>query len=80
VGIGAVAILILASLVLMVLGYRSAGDIPLYLFPLWAWHLNDLLMLAAIFMMDVERANGIVRTNFVIRSCLALSFGQRPIS
>ena len=33
-------------------------------------------MLAAIFMMDVGRAEGIVWTKPVIRSCPALSFGQ----
>jgi uncharacterized membrane protein len=61
-GRGVVAILILVSLVLMVLGYREAEDDPLYVLPLWAWYLNNLLMLAAIFMMDVGRAKGVVRT------------------
>lgn len=61
-GRGAVAITIIVSLVLMVMGYRDAEDVPLYVLPLWAWYLNNLLMLAAIFMMDVGRAKGVVRT------------------
>jgi len=38
--------------------------------------LNNFLLLAAIFMMDVGRVEGIVRAKFVIQSCSALSFGK----
>jgi uncharacterized membrane protein len=59
-GRGVVAIAILAGLVLMVIGYRGAGYVHLYALPGWVWHLNNLLMLVAIFLMGVGRAGGIV--------------------
>ena len=59
-GRGVVAVLVLAGIVLMVIGFRSADDIYLYALPAWVWHLNNLLMLVAIFLMDVGRAGGVV--------------------
>ncbi len=56
----AVAVLVLAAIGLMVIGYGSAADVHLYALPSWAWHLNNLLMLVAIFLMDVGRAGGVV--------------------
>jgi hypothetical protein len=57
-----VAAAIAASIALMIIGYRAAEIVPLYALPIWAWYLNNLLMLAAIFMMGVGGTNGVVRT------------------
>ncbi len=57
-----VAVVIVIGIALMIAGYQSAEDVPLYDLPIWAWYLNNLLMLAALFMMDIGRANGVVRT------------------
>ena len=46
----------------MIIGYREAEDVPLYALSIWAWHLNNLLMLVALFMMDIGRVNGVART------------------
>ena len=50
-----VATVILVSIALMIVGYREADDVALYALPIWAWYLNNLLMLVALFMMDVGR-------------------------
>ena len=63
-GKAVIAILILCSIALMIIGYGAAEDVPLYALPVWAWYLNNLFMLMAIFMMDVARANGVIRTKF----------------
>ena len=57
-----VATAILVSIALMIIGYRAAEEVALYALPLWSWQLNNLLMLAALFMLDVGRAKGAVRT------------------
>lgn len=57
-----VAVLIVISLVMIVFGYRQAEETFLYVLPGWSWHLNNLLMLVAIFLMDVGRVRGVVRT------------------
>tara|TARA_R110002110_G_scaffold90632_4_gene235573 strand:+ start:4580 stop:5122 length:543 start_codon:yes stop_codon:yes gene_type:complete len=57
-----VAVLIVISLVMIVFGYRQADETFLYVLPGWSWHLNNLLMLVAIFLMDVGRVRGVVRT------------------
>lgn len=49
-GKGAVAIAVVLSVVLMVLGYRSAGTIDVWTPPSWTIHLNNLLMLSALFL------------------------------
>ncbi len=46
----------------MITGYREAEDVPLYALSNWTWYLNNLLMLVALFMMDIGRVNGVVRT------------------
>ncbi|HUF56205.1 MAG TPA: NnrU family protein [Thermohalobaculum sp.] len=45
---GAMAVLILLSLVLMVIGYQRAAFIPVWNPPPWTVHLNNLLMLLAV--------------------------------
>ena len=57
-----VAVVIVVSIVLMIVGYREAEDVPLYGLSIWAWYLNNLLMLVALFMIDIGRVNGVVRT------------------
>lgn len=61
-GQGLVAVFILAGLVLMVVGYRAVDFVSLYEMPLWFVHVNNVLMLVALFFADVGRASGIVRT------------------
>ena len=54
---GMMAGVILSGLVLMVLGYRMTDYVALYTPPTWAVHLNNLLMLAAIYLMGVGGEN-----------------------
>jgi len=61
-GRGLVAALILAGLVSMVIGYRAVEYEHLYTLPGWAWHANNMIMLVAIFLMDVSRVGGVVRS------------------
>ena len=57
-----VAVVIVVSIVLMIMGYREAEDVPIYALPIWAWYFNNLMMLVALFMMDVGKVKGMVRT------------------
>ncbi len=57
-----VAVVVVVSIVLMIIGYREAEDVPLYALSNWTSYLNNLLMLVALFMMDIGRVNGAVRT------------------
>ncbi len=57
-----VAVVIVVSIALMIVGYQEAEDVPLYALSIWARYLNNLLMLVALFMMDIGRVNGVVRT------------------
>jgi len=61
-GRGVVALAILAGIILMVVGYRSADYEHLYALPDWVRHVNNAAMLVAIFLLDIGRAKGIVRT------------------
>lgn len=61
-GRGVVAVLVIVGIVLMVVGYRAADFTYLYDLPFWVRHVNNLLMLIALFLMDAGRVNGIVRT------------------
>jgi uncharacterized membrane protein len=49
-GKGLVTVLLLASIVLMVLGYRAAPGIPVWNTPSFLTHLNNLLMLLAVYL------------------------------
>ena len=44
-----IAVLSLVAVAEMVLGYRSADYIPVWSPPFWLWHVNNLLMLIAVF-------------------------------
>ncbi|PIV73596.1 MAG: hypothetical protein COW55_12375 [Rhodobacteraceae bacterium CG17_big_fil_post_rev_8_21_14_2_50_65_11] len=57
-GKGLVAVLIVASIVLMVIGYRGILGYPVWLTPTWGVHVNNLLILIAIFMMSPAPRKG----------------------
>ncbi len=57
-----VAVVIAVSVVLMIIGYRKAEDVPVYALSNWAWYINNLSMLVALFMMGIGKVNGVVRT------------------
>ena len=52
-GKGAVAFLIIISLVLMILGYRSAEYIGVWTPPQFFLHINNLMMVAAVFVFAI---------------------------
>lgn len=58
----AVAVLAVAGLVLMVIGYRRAGIEPVYTPLAGMGHLNNLIMLVAVFLFGVGHSKGIVRS------------------
>ena len=64
-GKGVIALVILASVVLMVIGYRGAGEVYVWSPPSWGIHATDLLMLIAVMLMGLgkskSRLNGILR-------------------
>ena len=49
-GMGLVTVAVLASVVLMVIGYRSADQIDLWYPPAFLTHINNLLMLLAVYL------------------------------
>ncbi|WP_127113722.1 NnrU family protein [Shimia sediminis] len=57
-GKGIVAIALVISIVLMVIGYRQAEVIDLWVAPSWMIHINNLLVLIAIFMMSPAPQKG----------------------
>lgn len=46
---GLIAVLSLAAIAAMVVGYQNAAVITLWTPPPWLWHVNNLLMLVAVF-------------------------------
>ncbi len=61
---GLIAALIIASLVMMVVGYRGSETIPVYTPFSWAGHLNNLLMVFAVMCMGMGASKGRMRTWF----------------
>lgn len=57
-GKGVVAVVLLASVVLMVIGYRHADVTPVYTPMAGMGHLNNLLMLVAVFLFGVGGTKG----------------------
>ncbi len=57
-GKGVVAVALLLSVVLMVIGYRSAAFVPLYTPLPGIGHLNNLLMLVSVFLFGVGGTKG----------------------
>lgn len=61
-GKGVVAVILLASVVLMVIGFRRAGFTPIYSPLPGMGHLNNLLMLIAVFLFGVGGTKGTLYT------------------
>ncbi len=61
-GKAAVALTSLAGIVLMVIGYRSAPYIEVWSPPAFLTHINNLLMLVAVFLLGIGNMWGVVRT------------------
>ncbi len=57
-GRGPIALAILASIVLMVIGYRMTDQADLWYPPSWTLHLNNLLVLIAIYLMSPAPKKG----------------------
>lgn len=60
-GKGPVAIALFAALVLMVIGYRNAPYIELWLLPEWARHINNLLMVVSVLLFGMSSTKGALR-------------------
>lgn len=59
-GKGIVALALVASIVLMVIGYRMADFIPIWTPPSWTVHLNNTLVLIAIYFMSPGPKKGAI--------------------
>lgn len=59
---GVIAILILISVILMVVGYRGADVLAVYSPPSWGGHLNNLMMIFAVIMMGMGSSKGRARS------------------
>ncbi|WP_297772979.1 NnrU family protein [uncultured Roseovarius sp.] len=60
-GKGLAAVGILAGLVLMIYGYRQADFVNIWFPPGWTVHLNNLMMLAAVFVYGMSATKGRLR-------------------
>jgi uncharacterized membrane protein len=60
-GKGVVALGVLAGLVLMVVGYRQAEFVNIWFPPAWTVHLNNLMMLGAVFLYGMSATKGRLR-------------------
>lgn len=60
-GKGVVAVALVISIVLMVIGYRSAEFIPVWTPPSYFVHINNLLMLIAFFVFGMSATTGRLR-------------------
>jgi uncharacterized membrane protein len=61
---GLMAVVILVSLVLIVIGFRRAPTVPVYDPPSWGIHLNNLLMLGAVALFGAGKSKGRARAWF----------------
>lgn len=61
---GIFALVLLASVVLMVIGYRGADFVNVWYPPAWTVHLNNLLMLIAVFLFGMGSSKGRARSWF----------------
>ncbi|MFT7594085.1 MAG: putative membrane protein [Paracoccaceae bacterium] len=59
-GKGLVALIIVAGIALMVVGFRMADFVPVWSPPSWTVHLNNLLVLIAIWMMSPAGNKGLL--------------------
>ncbi len=60
-GKGLVAVGVLAGLGLMIYGYRQAEFVNIWFPPAWAVHLNNLMMLGAVFLYGMSATKGRLR-------------------
>ncbi|MFD1341031.1 NnrU family protein [Litorisediminicola beolgyonensis] len=60
-GKGAVALGVIAGLILMILGYRWAEFVPVWTPPAFMVHLNNLIMLIAVFVFGMSATKGRLR-------------------
>jgi uncharacterized membrane protein len=60
-GKGLAAVGVLAGLVLMIYGYRQAEFVNIWFPPAWTVHLNNLMMLAAVFVYGMSATKGRLR-------------------
>lgn len=60
-GKGLVALIIVASLALMIIGFRGAEIVPIWEPPSWTRHLNNLMMLFAVALMGLGSSKGRLR-------------------
>ena len=60
-GKGLVAVAIVASLLMMIFGYRGADFIHVWAPPAWTVHLNNLMMLIAVFVYGMSATKGRLR-------------------
>ena len=58
---GLIAAVLVLSVVLMVIGYRAADFVPLWQFPPWAIHVNNLLMLIAVALFGLGQSKSRLR-------------------
>ena len=63
-GKGLVAVSILGGLVLMIIGYQQADYVHVWAPPTWGVHLNNLLMLVAVFFFALSHSKGRLRARF----------------
>ncbi|QIK41879.1 NnrU family protein [Pontivivens nitratireducens] len=63
-GKGIVAAVLGVSILLMIFGYRGTEFIPVWFPPAWTVHLNNLMMLIAIFLLGAGSSKGRARTWF----------------
>lgn len=56
-----IAVALVASLLMMIFGYRAAEFIPLWTPPSWTVHLNNVLMLIAVFVYGMSATTGRLR-------------------
>ncbi|WP_373356084.1 NnrU family protein [Pseudoroseicyclus sp. CXY001] len=61
-GRGVIAVAALAGLVLMIVGYRNAAYVPVYDPPYFLRHLNWILMLLAVVLINLQFSRGVLRT------------------
>ncbi len=61
-GKGLIALIIVASIVLMVVGYRGAGEIYVWSPPAWGVHATDLLMVIAVVLMGLGSSKSRLRS------------------
>lgn len=58
---GLTAVLLLLATVLIVIGFRRAPFVPVYDPPSWGIHLNNLMMLCAVFLLGAGHSKGVAR-------------------